>query len=92
MQGKFKVVAQKANPQAVISKMPRGGFETTIINVLEDGTERPYRVTSTRKRDLLARLQKLPIENVRGMEVDDINGMVSMTYGIRNSAESFNGI
>lgn len=69
-ENKLKVTAQKANPQAVIIKTPRGGFETRIINVLEDGTERPYRVVRDRKRDLLKDLTKLPIENIVGMEVD----------------------
>lgn len=76
MERTIKVVAQKADPQAEIVKGQRG-FSTTVINVMEDGTERPYRITCNRKRDLLADLQKLPIDNVKGMEVDADRGYVS---------------
>lgn len=76
-EGKIKVIAQKVNPQAKISKTPRGAFQTTIINVLEDGTEQPYRITDTRKRDLLKDLEKLPIENIQGMWVDRVHGSVT---------------
>jgi hypothetical protein len=74
----IKVVAQKADPNAVITKSRDGrGFETTVINVLENGTERPYRVSTTRKKDLVKRLTKLPVENVVGMSVDEERGFVS---------------
>lgn len=61
------VKAQKADPQAVIVKGQRGGFDTTIINVMEDGSERKYKVSFDRKKDLVARLQNLPKDNVKGM-------------------------
>lgn len=77
MERTIKVVAQKTDPQAEISKGQRGGFQTTVLNVLADGTERQYRVVSTRKKDLVAKLQKLPIENIRGMQVDVDRGFVS---------------
>lgn len=74
MQGtesKLKVLAQKADPNAIITKTTDGkGFMTSIINVMEDGTERPYMVQRTLKKKLVAALTKLPIENVRGMEID----------------------
>lgn len=64
----LKVVAQKADPDAVIEK-GRHGFSTTIICVMEDGTERKHRINTTRKRDLAPKLAKLPIEKIRGMEL-----------------------
>lgn len=66
----IKVVAQKADPEAVIEK-GRHGFSTTILCVLEDGTERKHRISTTRKKDLAPKLAKLPIENVKGMELGD---------------------
>lgn len=71
MAAKLKVVAQKADPQAAIKKSWDGRrFETNIINVMEDGTEQPHRLTCDRKKDIVKKLEKLPIENVRGMETD----------------------
>lgn len=67
---KLKVVAQKADPNAVIFKNAGKRFQTTIIYVMEDGTERPHTLTAERKKDLVARLAKLPIDNVRGMMID----------------------
>lgn len=73
----IKVVAQKADPDASISKGLLGGFQSTVINVFEDGSERVYRVSSTRKRDLVTKLGKLPLENVKGMTLKD--GFYSMS-------------
>lgn len=64
----LKVTAQKVDPDALITKT-RDGFSTTIICVMDNGTERKHRVTTTRKRDLIAKLAKLPIENITGMEL-----------------------
>lgn len=80
MKQEMKVVAQKADPEAVISKQARGGFESTVIVVLEDGTERKHRVSSTRKRDLVKKLEKLPISDIRGMTVSNSGGW--FTYSL----------
>lgn len=66
---KLKVIAQKADPEAVIEKGRRGGFSTTIICVMEDGTERKHRLATTLKRDLIKKLTRLPVDNVKGMEL-----------------------
>lgn len=71
---KLNVVAQKADPNAVIRKAFIKGWESTCINVMEDGTERPYRISAGTKKELQADLLKLPINNVRGIWVE--NGRV----------------
>lgn len=74
-----KVVAQKADPEAVMTKGHSGrGFETTIINVMEDGTERKHRLAARLKKDLVKRLGQLPVENVQGMEIEVNRGFTRM--------------
>lgn len=78
VQTKMRVVSQKVNPAAVVRKGTRG-FSTTIICVMEDGSERVHQISTTLKRDLAKKLAKLPVENVKGMEMEQRDGWSSFT-------------
>lgn len=85
----FRVVAQKADPNAKKIVNTGRGFQTTVIYVLEDGRELVTNERATKKKDLVKSLAKLPVDNVKGLEVELRDGRI---YSSLMELIGYNGI